>query len=223
MRALDVLSAALVGAVVVTGCGNTQGANELGGDPNVPLGTTVGSTITPIGSITVGSSSVSVPATATLTSSSGGVVTFHVAADLSSAPQALKSYYDMLPSSVKTGSYGVATDVKLHITSEGIQDYFNKDQAAHTIVKYDAQVGDKYELTKSDGNTITRTVTARSSTDDYSYGFLLIKTITVEQDSRIPGIKKFRIRANHRFGIVSFEIVADDDSTAGTQVTSSAT
>jgi hypothetical protein len=75
-----------------------------------------------------------------------------------------------------------------------------------------AAVGDQYVLTKSDGVKITRTVKSVSTTDDFPYGFLLIKVIKVEQDSRVPGVKAFRYYANHKFGIVRFEIVNDDDS-----------
>lgn len=67
-------------------------------------------------------------------------------------------------------------------------------------------------MSKSDGKTITRTVTARSDVDDFPYGFYYIKTITIEQDSRIPGIQKFVYRANHKFGIVYLEIYLEDGS-----------
>jgi hypothetical protein len=40
--------------------------------------------------------------------------------------------------------------------------------------------------------------------------------MTLEQDSRIPGIKKFVYRANHKFGVVYLEMVADDGSTMST-------
>jgi hypothetical protein len=102
--------------------------------------------------------------------------------------------------------------MKYKITSEGIQDYANLDTEPFTMVKYDCKVGDTYKLKKSDGKTITRTVTAKSETDDFSWGFLLIKTITVEQDSRIPGISKIVYRFNHKFGLVYAEVVAEDGS-----------
>ena len=86
------------------------------------------------------------------------------------------------------------------------------------MVKYDGKVGDTYKLKKSDGNTITRTITQKSTDDDFEYGFYYIKTITVEQDSRIPGISKIVYKFNHKFGLVYLEFVADDNSKAGTLV-----
>jgi hypothetical protein len=71
-------------------------------------------------------------------------------------------------------------------------------------------------MSKSDGKTITREVIARSDEDDFPYGFYEIKTITVEQDSRIEGIKKFVFRANHKFGIVYVEVYMED----GTKISS---
>jgi hypothetical protein len=70
-------------------------------------------------------------------------------------------------------------------------------------------------LTKTDGKTITRTVTAKSTTDDFYYGGILIKTITVEQDPKLPGIRKFIYRLNHKFGLVYLQVVAEDGSTIG--------
>jgi hypothetical protein len=142
-------------------------------------------------------------------------VTAHFTADLTTDPR-LAKFNALLPQSAKDASGRLDTDVKFRVTTEGVQDFFNKDQAAHTLVKYSANVGDTYAVTKSDGKTITRTVVARSDQDDFPYGLMTIKTITLEQDSRIPGIKKFVYRANHKFGIVYVEIVADDGSSTST-------
>lgn len=83
-------------------------------------------------------------------------------------------------------------------------------------------MGESYKLTKSNGVTVTRTITAKSEVDDFPFGMLNIKTMTIEQDSRIPGIKKFVFRANHKFGVVFFQVVADDGSTAETYLYSAA-
>jgi hypothetical protein len=45
----------------------------------------------------------------------------------------------------------------------------------------------------------------------------MIKTITVEQDSRIPGISKIVYRFNHKFGLVSAEVIAEDGSKVSSQ------
>jgi len=42
---------------------------------------------------------------------------------------------------------------------------------------------------------------------------MFIKTLTVEQNAPVPGVDKYIIKANHRFGIVYFEIVMEDGST----------
>jgi hypothetical protein len=95
-----------------------------------------------------------------------------------------------------------------------MQDNMNADGKLHTLVKYDANVGDQYKLTTSNGKTITRTVTEKTNQDDFPYGFYNIKTIKVEQDSRVPGIRGFVYRLNHRFGLVFVEIIMEDGSTA---------
>ena len=193
----------IAAAVVAAACGKQSDSspNTIGGDTNVPAGV-VGSVV---------STSSTIPAGMTITGNSGGQIAVHVTADVSSLPQ-LQRYVDLLPASLRSGASKLAFDTTMKVTSEGYQDTFNKDHALHTIVKFGAGVGDQYVLTKSDGVKITRTVKSVSTTDDFPYGFLLIKVIKVEQDSRVPGIKAFRYYANHKFGIVQFEIVNDDDS-----------
>jgi len=143
-----------------------------------------------------------------ITKNENGLITVDVEAPVPNIPE-LKTFIDRIPSNlIKDGK--VKTTFKFKITDKGIQDFFNKDGKAHTLVKYDAKVGDEYKLTKSDGKTITRKVVARSTTDEFPYGFYYIKVITVEQDSRIAGIKKFVFRANHKFGLVHVEAHLDD-------------
>lgn len=214
------LRASLIALFLIACAPPPSDPNQIGGDTNVPLGQ-IGNRVSTLGNVTIGNTSTPVNASMTLLSNSGGVATFRVQIDISSIP-ALQPYYDKLPTAVKSAGR-IDTNVQFKVTSEGIQDFFNSDRAPHTLVKYDAQVGDQYVLNKSNGQKITRTVVARSDQDDFPYGFYSIKTITVEQDSRIPGIKKFRYRANHRFGIVYFELVADDGSTMSTLLSASNT
>ncbi len=199
------------------GCGGSSGGNELGGDTDVVLGA-VGNNMTASG-LTIGGHTYALPAIV-FTSNDEGVVSANIAFN----PSAITEMVDLvslIPSSAKDSSGNIDTEVKFKITSEGVQDYFNLDQEAHTLVKYDATVGDKYELKKSDGTTITRTVTAVSTDDDFYYTpmGLYIKTITVEQDSRIPGVNKIVYRANHRFGIVYIDVVMEDGTDAATFIT----
>jgi len=144
-------------------------------------------------------------------SNNNGLVTLNIKANVSQAPK-IKELLDKIPQDTYDNAGNVDLDVQLKVTTAGIQDFFNKDHKPHTLVKYDAKVGDQYKLTKSDGKTITRTVTARSDVDDFPYLFWNIKTITIEQDSRIPGIQKFVYRANHKFGIVFVEVYLEDGS-----------
>lgn len=150
-------------------------------------------------------------------SNNNGLVTLNVKANVSQAPK-IKQLLDKIPIDVYDANGNIDIDVQFKVTTAGIQDFFNKDNKPHTLVKYDAKVGDQYKLTKSDGKTITRTVTARSDVDDFPYGFWYIKTITLEQDSRIPGIQKFVYRANHKFGIVYVEIYLEDGSKVSSYV-----
>lgn len=77
-------------------------------------------------------------------------------------------------------------------------------------VKYDAKVGDSWSL-KRGSKTIPRTVTKKSETDDYSWGWLLIKTITVEETGcDVPGVTKVVYETNHRFGHVGVTVFLED-------------
>jgi len=108
-------------------------------------------------------------------------------------------------------------DLKLRITSEGIQDYVNSKgdlSRPFTVVKYNAAVGDTYEFTNSEGVKITRTVTYRSTTDDYSVGFWLLKIIKVEQTQEDPIIERITYYANHKYGLVGVVL----RTTAGKEV-----
>jgi hypothetical protein len=112
------------------------------------------------------------------------------------------------------------TDLEVQQTKEGIKSLTGSTKGV--IVKYDSKVGDTYPV----GSTgKLRTVVSKSSTDDYSYGFLLIKTIQVEQEAdklKSSGITKYTYVANHRFGLVGVKVDFDDGSSATFPVFSSA-
>lgn len=191
--------------------------DTLAGDTNVPQAQ-VGNVIS-LGTVKLGADSVDIAARMTITKNEGGLVTARVTADPTKDPRIAK-YAALIPSSAKKADGTIDTEVKFRVTTEGVQDFFNKDGKPHTVVKYAGNVGDTYKISKSDGTVITRTIVAKSDKDDFPYGFFDIKTMTVEQDSRIPGIKKIVIRANHKFGIVHVEAVADDGSTMSSYVLS---
>ena len=155
-----------------------------------------------------------------ITDNDNGIVTIHVDTDISNI-QGLSNISDLVSSiypAFQDENGKLVTDLKYKITSEGIQDYNNVDGKAHTLVKYDSKVGDKYSLTLNNGTKLTRTVTAKSTEDDYQWGMMYIKTITVEQNTSAPGISKYRFRANHKFGLVNVEAVMEDGSTVAMYV-----
>jgi hypothetical protein len=188
--------------------------NVLGGDPNTEIGQ-VNNTFAL--SVKVGNENVNLGENIKVISNNNGLATLKIQANVNQSPK-LKQLLDRIPVNIYDSQGKIDVTTQFKATTEGIQDYFNKDGKAHTLVKYNAKVGDKYILKKSDGTTITRTVTARSDVDDFPYGFLYIKTITIEQDSRIPGIRKFVYRANHKFGIVHVEALLEDGSKISTYI-----
>ena len=140
-------------------------------------------------------------------SDNSGLVTLNITGAIPTVGTALTN---LIPASYKDAAGNLNVTGKFKNTSEGILDYTNSDSKPFVLVNYSSNVGDKYVLHKSNGQTITRTVTAKSTTDDYPYGMLMIKTMTVEQDSRISGISKIRYYANHKFGLVGIEFVMED-------------
>ena len=172
-------------------------STDVGGDTNLTMNAT-GTKVTT--SVVVGSTSY--PASATVTSNVNGVIT----ADIKATLPKNNSLVNLIPANLKDASG------KYKNTSEGILDYTNKDGKPFVIVNYSSSVGDKYVLTKSDGTTITRTVTANSTVDDYPVmgGTMLIKTMTVEQDSRIPGVNKIVYITNHKYALVAIVIYMND-------------
>ncbi len=144
-------------------------------------------------------------------SNNNGVVTISLKGKL---PTTGNTLTNLIPAAYKDASGNVSVTGTFKNTTEGILDYTNSDGKPFVLVRYSSNVGDKYVLNKSNGQTITRTVTAKSTTDDYPWGFMYIKTITVEQDSRIPGISKIRYIANHKFGLVGIQFVMEDGSTS---------
>ena len=189
------------------------------GDPNVINGetnigiNTVGNTFG--ASVKVGNDYYDVGDSVYIVSNNNGVVTLRVKADLTQIP-ALDVINDAVPSNYKDQNGKINVDLSFKSTSEGIQDYnfFTKSGKYHTIAKFDAKVGDKYPIKNSDGVDIVRTVTERTDQDDFPYGFYDIKTIKVEEDPKIPGIKNIVYRVNHKFGLVWFEIEMEDGSKA---------
>ena len=83
---------------------------------------------------------------------------------------------------------------------------------------YDCKVGDEYNFTTADGKKVSRKVVAKSTEDDFPYGFYYIKTIDVEQNSNIPGVKKIEYKLNHKFGLVYIAMVMEDGTTISSNI-----
>lgn len=134
-----------------------------------------------------------------------GIATVNIKAKLPAVPGAA-----LIASKFKDATGNLNYDMKVKMTDEGLLDYTNIDHKPFVLVRYDATVGDKYTLDLSDGTTITREVVKKSTTDDYAWGGMLIKTINVEQSSTVSGIKKIEYITNHKFSIVGVKFYMED-------------
>ena len=179
-------------------------STSIGGDGNLEMnkaGTTYYSYVK------IGSTNYNANSTITVLSNDNGVVTVQVKATLPPNIAAL------VPATYKDATGKLSANLKYKNTSEGILDYTVKDNQPFVLVNYSSSVGDQYVLQKNDGTTITRTVTAKSTVDDFPYGMLLIKTMTVEQSSNVPGLRKIIYKANHKFALVQIQLLWDDGTT----------
>ena len=178
-------------------------SDSIGGDTNLTMNA-VGTKVST--SVQVGSTSY--PGSATVTSNVDGVISVDIKATLPKN----NTLVSLIPASLKDANGNLSATGKYKNTSEGILDYTNKDGKPFVIVNYSSKVGDKYVLTKNDGTTITRTVTGSTTVDDYPVmgGLMLIKTMTVEQDSRIPGVNKIVYITNHKYALVAIVIYMND-------------
>lgn len=123
--------------------------------------------------------------------------------------QFLKNLFTNIPEVTVSGDNISTNNFKVKNTKEGIE--LKSGNTQGVIVKYSSNVGDKYRI--SGGGD--RVVVSKSTTDDYSYGFMLIKTIQVEEVSaslQSMGINKITYIANHRFGLVGVHFSFSDGS-----------
>lgn len=152
-----------------------------------------------------------------ITKSEDGVNTIRISANLGTDPK-LAALNNLIPTTMKDSQGKVNFDLKVKITSEGWLDYSNVDKEPVVLVKYDDKVGDKYDVTTTSGTKIVREITKKSTTDDWDYGFMQIKVIKVEQPTTYPGLKKYVLYFNHKFGLVGMEIIAEDGSSVSSQI-----
>ena len=192
-------------ALFITSCTKSNDAppNELGGDTDLPMND-VGNTYN--ASVYINDEYVNLNESVVITNKEDGEVIVRIQADLPDSPVVNLISSEFIKNGKLDGEF------RFKNTSEGVLDYFNKENKPFIIAKYDAKVGDKYELDLAGGRKVTRTVTKKSSSDDFEWGWYYLKTNTVEQDSDIPGIAKIIYNVNHKFGWVSVEVVMEDGS-----------
>ena len=194
------------------------GGNDttLKGKTDIPINT-VGNEFSTIG-FSVNGTWVEFDPQMVITKSENGVNTIKITADLKSNPT-LSKLNNLIPANLKDAQGKVNFELKVKVTDEGWLDYSNTDQEPCVLVKYDGKVGDKYSVTTSSGTKIEREITYKSTNDDYAYGFMDIKVIKVEQETSFPGIQKYVMYFNHKFGFVGFEVIAEDGTTLNTRIT----
>ena len=99
------------------------------------------------------------------------------------------------------GNNVTAPTLKIKATSEGFESIQGFDPGI--LVKFDSEVGDKYNTAW--GNV--RTVTHKSTTNDYYWDGMNIKVLKVEEPKSSDGVTKIIYYANHNWGIVGVEFV----------------
>lgn len=181
---------------------DSEDSDSIGGSTDIPINT-VGTTFA--NNVSTGTASYSGSISITNVSSDGVATVKFQAPVPTNIPilQGIKPKY-------KDASGKLVCEGKFKMTDEGILDYNNKDHKPFVLVKYDGKVGDKYTLEKSDGSTIVREVVRKSTSDDFYWNGMIIKTIDVEQSSNIPGVNHITYFCNHKFGVVAVRVDMED-------------
>ena len=140
---------------------------------------------------------------ASVTSLSGGVSNYTGSATV--ANSSIVSTLSNLPGVSVSGNTVTVTGIKFKSTTEGIESIYGFDPGI--IIKYSSSVGDKYDIL---GSSTKREVTAKSTSDDFSWGGMMIKVIKVEENINRGGVKKITYYGNHKWGMVSVRFDFDD-------------
>ncbi len=216
----------------VSGCSeNSLGPNEIGGEPNLDLTREGG-----VFGISLGTDSSipgldNLRDSIYISKNNNGIVTMRVRAVFDTVftnalQEALGTtgmpddlLHDVLETYVKRFNATLDTtnksrmtlqaDLVFKVTSEGIQEFVSSGgDHSHpfTIVKYNANVGDTYQFTNTEGVDVTRTVTYKSTEDDYPVAFWLLKVIKVDEQKSDQMTKKLTYVTNHKYGLVAIEV-----------------
>ena len=134
-----------------------------------------------------------------------GTSTFTASATITNSQ--IKSLLANFPEFTISGNNVSISELKFKITDEGYQAVNVLDPGV--LVNYSSNVGDTYPIA---GTNKKRTVVSKSTEDDYIWGFMYIKVLTVEENPNKLGVKKIKYIANHKWGLVAIVITLDDDT-----------
>jgi len=180
---------------------------------------TIGGLQSPMGEVgeTVSSSSGAISGVSSIAASvvslENGVSSFTGSAVITNST--IKNILLNHPQTVVNGNNVTVSDIELKITTEGIESINGFEPGV--IVKYDSEVGDSYTINGGG----KRTVTSKSTDNDYYWGGMNIKVMQIEENTNKFGVKKTIYWANHKFGLVGVEFTFDDNSTSKFPVYSS--
>lgn len=192
----------LSSALLLTSCDLIEEAitgSKLGGEQS-PMGQ-VGVTVTSSSAQINGVSNFQ----ASVTSLSGGVSTYTGSATV--ANTSIVSTLTNLPGVTVSGNTVTVTGVKFKSTTEGVESIYGFDPGI--LIKYSSSVGDEYDIL---GSSTKRVVTAKSTSDDFNWGGMMIKVLKVEENINRGGIKKITYFGNHKWGMVAVRFDFDDGS-----------
>jgi hypothetical protein len=245
MKKMLAAMTAIVAVAMLTSCdllnSGAEGPNELGGNWNIEL-TEVGQRTTtyfsPPGGYDPAFDNLDVEGV--VITNREGVVTYRVTMKFdttmtlkldtllgtSGLPEPAKraildTYLERFNATLDTSDKNNMTltaEIKTKITDKGIQEFFSSggdESKPFTVVKYDAKVGDEYNMRTFDGRDVKRQVLYRSTTDDYQVGFWYLKVIKVKQtEPNDPLLNELWFVTNHKFGLVGIEATLKDGRTA---------
>jgi len=170
------------------------------------------------GSIYMNGTSVSNQVQTTVVENSSGIVSVQFTGKIPSQYTSLienfgnkyyKDRYTQYKPKYVDANGNVNVTIKLINSSEGVA-YVNSTGKQFVVMKYDANVGDKWSYTKKNGHDVNFEVKQKSTTDDYAYGFMNIKVVKIEQTVDELGFTKIVYIGNHKFGLVGIEINVED-------------
>ena len=145
--------------------------------------------------------------TMTVQKNENGIVTYKININMAGFKDSA-FYANLLGPDNRDNKGNVFVELKMKVTSEGIQDFYNREKP-WTVLKYNDGVGTEYPYVKANGEKLIRKITEKTGKDDWPYGMLYIKTSKVESDmpSDDKYAKKIIFRANHKFGLVYVELI----------------